>query len=65
MADADVTLAGIEGRQGATAPGATTPRQRRTPGQRREPVVDDPRRAHARRSNDLLSPELEVGMQEI
>ena len=52
MADPDVTLAGIEGRQvgdsGEPPPAGPD---------------DDPRRAYARRADDLLSPEDEVGLE--
>ncbi|HEV1996527.1 MAG TPA: PAS domain S-box protein, partial [Candidatus Dormibacteraeota bacterium] len=55
MADADVTLAGIEGRQDRT-PAAEG---------KRELPIDDARRAYARRAEDLLSPETEVGLEEL
>jgi PAS domain S-box-containing protein len=54
MADADVTLAGIEGRQGgisAAGPAGSSDA--------------DLRRAYARRADDLLSPELEVGLEDL
>jgi PAS domain S-box-containing protein len=53
VADTDMSLAGIAGRQGATG----------------EPIapgpVDDPRRAYARRADDLLLPEHQVGLESL
>ena len=55
MAEPDITSAGIGARQSGTPAGDGKP----------ELPDDDPRRAYARRAEDLLAPEAEVGLQEL